>query len=139
MDEPDGLFHDPEYQLADDLAQLFTEAGLETPKPVRVMRADHQVAQKFTPSPSRAASGRDLVDLQLLEPDAALDLRQVRDTCIRLFEYRRQHAWPPTIVAGQGWDILYETAIEGVNVLPDVDAAVAWVNEFVPRSARPGD
>ena len=37
----------PDYQLADGLVQLFTEVGLEAPKPVPVMRADHQVAQKL--------------------------------------------------------------------------------------------
>lgn len=42
-----GDADEPEYRLADDLAQLFTEVGLEAPKPVRVMRADHQVAQKL--------------------------------------------------------------------------------------------
>lgn len=42
-----GDADEPEYQLADDLAELFTEFGLEAPKPVRVMRADHQIAQKL--------------------------------------------------------------------------------------------
>lgn len=31
----------PEFQLAEDLAELFTDVGLELPKPVPVMRADH--------------------------------------------------------------------------------------------------
>lgn len=129
-----GDADEPEYQLASDLADLFTEVGLEAPKPVPVMRADHQVAQKL-----HAASGegseraRDLVDLQLIDKGEDLDLAQVKATCVRLFEYRRQQPWPPTVVAGDGWDTLYEAAVEDVDALPEVGAAVAWVNAFVAR------
>ncbi|TNM41901.1 hypothetical protein FHP29_07965 [Nocardioides albidus] len=76
---------------------------------------------------------RDLVDLQLLDKGADLDLAQVKATCIQLFDYRRQKPWPPTIESGAGWDTLYETVIEDMDVLPDVGAAVAWVDEFVQR------
>jgi hypothetical protein len=131
-----GDADEPEYHLADDLAQLFTHVGLEAPKPVRVMRSDHQVAQKLhavsEPGSERA---RDFVDLQLLDKGEDLDLALVRATCERLFEYRRQLTWPPTIKAGGSWDTLYETAVEDIDVLPGVEAAVAWVNEFVKRIA----
>lgn len=64
----------PEYQLSNGLAGLFTEVGLEEPKPVPVMRADHQVAQKLhavsNPGSERA---KDLVDLQLLDRGEDLD------------------------------------------------------------------
>jgi len=102
--------------------------------PVPVMRADHQVAQKLhavsEPGSERA---RDLVDLQLLDKGGDLDLSQVRATCVRLFEYRRQQTWPPTIDVGEGWDTLYAAAVEDIGVLRDVDAAVSWVNDFVRR------
>jgi hypothetical protein len=98
------------------------------------MRVDHQVAQKLhavsEPGSERA---RDLVDLQLLGGSEDLDLEQVRITCVRLFEYRRQQVWPPTIVKGDDWATLYAAAVEGIGVLPDVDSAVAWVNMFVER------
>lgn len=127
-----GAADDPEYQLADSLAQLFAEVGLAAPRPVPVMRPDHQIAQKLhaisDPGSERV---RDLVDLQLLDRGENLDLAQVRATCERLFEYRRLHSWPPMIVASEGWDTLYEAAIESVDVLPDIEAAVAWVNELI--------
>ncbi|HZL05972.1 MAG TPA: nucleotidyl transferase AbiEii/AbiGii toxin family protein, partial [Coriobacteriia bacterium] len=89
-----GDADEPDYQLADDLALLFAEVGLEPPKPVRVMRADHQVAQKLhAVSEPGSERVRDLVDLQLLDNGEDLDLRLVRATCERLFEYRRQQAW----------------------------------------------
>ena len=129
-----GDADEPEFQLADDMAGLFTEVGLEAPKPVPVMRADHQVAQKLhAVSGEGSERARDLVDLQLLDKGEDLDLGQVAATCLRLFEYRRQQAWPPSIVAGEQWDTLYADAVEGLDVLLTVDEAVAWVNGFVQR------
>lgn len=126
----------PEYHLAADLAALFTEVGLEAPKPVAVMRSDHQVAQKLhAVSAERSERARDLVDLQLLGKGAELDLVQVWATCVRLFNYRRQQEWPPTVVAGAQWETLYVEAAEGLDVLPEVDDAVEWVNELVRRIA----
>ncbi|WGX97261.1 nucleotidyl transferase AbiEii/AbiGii toxin family protein [Nocardioides sp. L-11A] len=131
-----GDADEPEYQLADDLAQMFSEVGLGAPKLVRVMRADHQIAQKLhalsAPGSDRV---RDLVDLQLLENREDLNLSQVRATCERLFDYRRQQAWPPLIESGAGWATFYAAAIEDVDVLAHVDAAVVWVNDFIGRIA----
>lgn len=129
-----GDADDPEYQLASDLAYLFTEVGLEAPKPVPVMRSDHQIAQKLHAVSSEGSErARDLVDLQLLDNGEPLDLRQVRATCVRLFDYRRQQAWPPTLVARDQWDTLYAEAADGLDVLPTITEAVAWVDGFVRR------
>jgi len=112
------------------------EIGLEPPRPVRVMRADHQIAQKLH-AVSAAGSERahDLVDLQLLAKGEDLDVSQVRATCVRLFEYRRQQTWPPAIQARDSWSTLYATAVENLDVVPDMDEAVAWTNAFVVRIA----
>ncbi len=127
-----GDADDPDYQIASDLAGLLTEIGLEVPKPVPVMRSDHQVAQKLhAVSSENGERARDLIDLQLLDKGELLDLRQIRATCARLFDYRRQQAWPPAIVAGDQWDTLYAEAAEGLDVLPTVEEAVRWVNDFV--------
>ena len=134
-----GDADEPEYQLASDLADLFTVVGLEAPKQVPVVRADHQVAQKLhAVSGEGSERARDLVDLQLIDKGEGLDFVQVRATCVRLFEYRRQQPWPPTVAVGEGWGTLYEAAIEDVEALPDVEAAVAWVNAFVERIEAAG-
>lgn len=131
--EISGAF-EPEHHLADDLAALFADVGLESPKPVPVMRVDHQVAQKLHAVSSVGSErARDLVDLQLLDKRERLDLAQVAETCVRLFEYRRQQEWPPTIVASEDWDTLYAEAAEGLDVLPSVHQAVAWVDDLVRR------
>lgn len=129
-----GDADEPEYQLAPDLARLFTEVGLPAPEPVPVMRADHQIAQKLhSASEDGSERARDLVDLQLLDHGEELDLAQVASTCTRLFEYRHRQEWPPTIVTRNQWDTLYEEAADGLDVLADVDEAVAWANEFIQR------
>lgn len=132
-----GDAEDPEYELAPDLARLFTEVGLQAPAPVPVMRSDHQISQKLhAVSAEGSERARDLVDLQLLDRNERLDLSQVRATCVRLFEYRRQQTWPPTIVVGDYWDSLYTAATEGLDVLPTVGEAARWATEFVRRIDR---
>jgi hypothetical protein len=134
-----GDADEPEFRLASDLADLFTEVGLEAPAPVPVMRADHQVAQKLhAVSGQGSERARDLVDLQLLDRGEDLDPIQLAATCVRLFAYRQQQAWPPTIVVGEQWDTLYAEAAEGLGVLPTVQEAVAWVNALVQRIAAAG-
>lgn len=127
---------EPELRIASDLVELFTDLGLPAPGPIPVMRADHQVAQKLhaisEPGSERV---RDLVDLQLLDRGENLDMAEVKATCIRLFDYRRRQAWPPVMEVGAGWGELYEAAIEGVDALSDIEAAVAWVNDLIRRIA----
>ncbi len=128
---------DPELRIADDLVGLFTDLGLPAPEPIPVMRADHQVAQKLhAVSEPGSERVRDLVDLQLLAKGEELDLSQVKATCLRLFDHRRRHVWPPTTEVDAEWGDLYEAAIEGVDVLPDIDAAVAWANDLIERIAQ---
>ncbi|MGD7705233.1 nucleotidyl transferase AbiEii/AbiGii toxin family protein [Microlunatus sp. Y2014] len=134
-----GGAEEPEYRLAVDLVGLFTEVGLAAPKPVPVMCSDHQVAQKLhAVSGERSERARDLIDLQLLDKGEDLDLVKVAATCARLFTYRRQQAWPPTVLVGDQWETLYAEAGEGLDVLPTVEEAVVWVNAFVLRVAAAG-
>lgn len=134
-----GDADEPVYLLAGDIAELFTEVGLPRPAPIAVMPTDHQVAQKLhactSPGNERA---HDLVDLQLLDSSEVLDLALVRATAVRLFDYRRAQAWPPTVVASPTWSGIYDEAAAGLRVLPDVTAAVDWANDLIGRidSAR---
>lgn len=129
-----GDADEPETALADDLADLFVSVGLPRPRPVSVMRRDHQIAQKL-----HAATGlgseraHDLIDLQLLAREEDLDFRLVRETCTRLFTYRAGHEWPPVVVVNDNWDTLYDASAVGLEVLADVVAAAEWANEFIQR------
>ena len=58
-----------------------------------------------------------------------------RRTCERLFAYRQGQAWPPTVVAREGWDEQYRALAEGLAVIQDVGEAVEWANALVSRIA----
>ena len=122
-----------------DIVDLFTELGLDTPAPIPVLALDHQIAQKLhactSISPKTGGNERahDLVDLQILEQEEELDLPSIDATATRLFAARRQHPWPPAVVAHSAWDTIYAEAADGLDVRPAVSEAVAWANDFVAR------
>ena len=76
------------------------------------------------------------MDLQLLDAGEQLDFPQIAETCIRLFNYRKQQAWPPTIKAGGQWATLYAEAAEDINVLQTVEEAIEWTNGLIQRITK---
>ena len=131
-DELEATTNEPdELEMSDEVLELFAELGL--PAPVRVLPLHHQVSQKLhacsEPGSSRA---HDLVDLQLMAPVA--DDGLVRETSERLFAFRAGHAWPPIVVAGEGWPVKYADAAEGLDIL-GFDEAVVWLNEYIASVA----
>lgn len=114
------------------LSMGFPELG-----PVPTMALHHQIAQKLhgatEPDSSRA---HDLVDLQIIVGNGEVDWRKTRETCERLFAYRRKQRWPPTVVKGDEWEALYAAQRGSLDVLEDVDSAVAWTNVLVRKIAE---
>lgn len=129
-----GDADDPIYLIADDIVQLFGDLGLPEPAPIAVMRTNHQIAQKLhactTPDNERA---HDLVDLQLLAATDQLDLTHTKQTALRLFDYRQAQPWPPTVTPGPTWPGIYNEAAAGLDVLPDLHAAVDWTNQLIGK------
>jgi hypothetical protein len=123
-----------EFELADEVVAVFAQLGFPAPSPVSVLPVHHQISQKLhaCSGPGRERA-HDLVDLQLLAPLA--DDTLVAATAVRLFAFRQQHAWPPTVVAGASWASLYAEAASGLKVRPDVKDAVTWVNDYLQRLA----
>ena len=121
-----------EYGLAEDVAALFEAVGLPAPGPSPLMPLHHQIAQKLhavsTPGGDRA---HDLIDLQVICSMGSVDLARTRETCVRLFAYRRQQAWPPAIEGDDRWAGLYDAQAAGLDVLDTVGEAVEWANELV--------
>jgi len=66
-----------------------------------------------------------------------IDMADVRSKCVRLFEYRRRHAWPAIVKKGERWDEIYDVAMKTIgdktSLCPTVDEAVDWVNELIAR------
>lgn len=124
----------PEHRLAEDIGSIFADLGLPVPEPIAVMAAAHQAAQKIHACTGPTASQRahDLVDLQILDRADPLDPAEVAQAGARLFTYRQQQPWPPTVVAHDTWPDLYAAATSelATELLP-LDAAVVWLNELI--------
>ena len=119
------------------LADLFEYLAIPAPAALPMMKLEYQVAQKLhgvtAPGSKRA---HDLVDLQLIMANGNVDLALVHALCCKLFKYRKVHEWPPKVIKGDAWEDIYSAQSRGINVLPNVDAAVAWANELIARIAN---
>lgn len=126
-----GDADNPDMFVPKDANRLLASMGFPKLGPIATMSLRHQVAQKLHGA-SYAGSNRahDLIDLQIIASSSDLDLPSVRATCTRLFAYRQQQEWPPTITKQECWDELYE-AQRVPDVLPTVNEAVAWANALV--------
>ena len=119
------------------LSELFSFLALPKPLLIPMMKLEFQVAQKLhgvsTPGSKRA---HDLVDLQLILNNSEIDFDLTRMLCAKLFTYRKVHQWPPSIVKGHEWEVVYNAQKRGLDVLPSVDEAIAWANELIERIDR---
>lgn len=120
-----GDANDPGMVSSPEAAAILAQLGFPEPGPVPCMRLERQIAQKL-----HAVSGpdservHDLIDLQIAVAGGGVDYGKAREVCARLFEYRREQTWPPTIAKGEGWDELYASQVKGLDVLPTADEAV---------------
>lgn len=132
-----GSTRQHDLRIAPDIVSLFETIGLDEPQPIRVLTVEHQVAQKLhactsvnirTGDNDRA---HDLVDLQILEHNEALDKAATAAIARRLFIARNAQTWPPVVVAHSSWATIYADAADGLDVRTDLDQAVAWANELI--------
>ncbi len=117
--------------FAESLIVELEQFGFSEIAPVPVIALHHQIAQKIHAS-TQVGSERahDLVDLQLLVSRES-DLKLLRETCVRLFKYRKSTIWPPTFKLNPGWEDLYAASTEGLAVLNSASEAVAWGNKLL--------
>lgn len=106
--------------------------GFEILPAIPLMPLEYQIAQKLH-GLSEAGSNRlnDLIDLQLIVSNSDVDFVKVNSICTRLFDYRNQQSWPPTVSKTESWSGIYETQSDGVDVIKNIDDALAWVNELI--------
>ena len=123
----------PDWAELADAGELFEAMGFPAPGRAPLMPLDHQIAQKLHAVSGPGDRARDLIDLQLIDARAEVDLTAARAACRRLFSYRQAQTWPPAIAKRKGWDEMYAALAEGLPVLQDVDEAIRWANEFVAR------
>jgi hypothetical protein len=136
-----GSAETDEAKMSNTLSSLFTELGFDAPTPVRVMKAEHQIAQIIHAATlSESARAHDLVDLQILVSQEEINLPSARAICESTFAYRSNHPWPPTFRKYDGWNSIYAQAAEAL-ALPDVtirelEDAIVWGNNLINRIAQ---
>lgn len=129
-----GDADDPDMITSLEAATIMKELGFPKPGPIPCMKLEHQIAQKLhavsSPGSERA---HDLIDLQIAVSNGEIDYAKTQAACTRLFAYRAEQEWPPEISKGEGWDSLYASQADGLDVLSTVDDAVTWANNLVAR------
>lgn len=126
-----------EVSVPKDIKSAFVSLGFPSPAPIRAMPMAYQIAQKvhgMTKPHNRRA--RDLVDLQLMVRHSKIPYKQAGLICRRLFAYRQQQPWPSNVAYGPDWETLYAEAADGMDVLPSLEEAVPWGNEFIAKLHR---
>ncbi len=127
---------DPDMVESPEATRVLAELGFPKPDPVPCMKLEHQIAQKLHAASSAGSErAHDLIDLQIIIDNSDVDYEAARRTCERLFAYRKEQAWPPTIAKGEGWDALYAAQAKGLDVLETADEAIAWANALVAKIA----
>jgi len=122
----------PEWGISSDIIELFESVGLPAPDPVPLMPLHHQIAQKLHGlSELGSKRAHDLIDLQLIVQNEAIDYPKTRATCERLFAYRNAQTWPPVITKGYNWDSLYLDQLEEIDISTNVDDAIIWANKLI--------
>ena len=121
-------------ELPHEITDIFESLGFPPPATIPLMPLHFQIAQKLHGLTSQGSNrARDLIDLQLLCANEAIDFSRAHATCERLFAYRKCQPWPPVIVKGENWESLYKAQARDLPVLPTVDEAVVWANELIAK------
>ncbi len=129
-----GDADEPDFAIASDVGMLFEKVGLPAPKQTPLMPLHFQIAQKLHGlSEARSRRAHDLIDLQIIARLGDIDYLKTKETCIRLFAYRKLQAWPPVVRENEGWGTLNSDQIGDLDVLPTVAEAIDWVNELIAR------
>jgi len=121
-----------DYHISPEIVALFEELGFPAPSPVALLQIHHQIAQKLHAlSTSGSERAHDMIDLQVIEKCETIDYLLTKNTCERLFAFRRQQEWPPVVLKDDGWDTLYASQVGELDVLQDIDEAITWVNALI--------
>ena len=120
--------------LPQRILDIFAALNFPEPKPIPLMPIAFQIAQKLhglsQPSSTRV---RDLIDLQLIVANEPINWDATSAICRKLFAYRKTHSWPTKVVKGELWHDIYDAQRGSLPVLPDIDAAIEWVNGLIDR------
>ena len=129
-----GDADEPDFVSPEDANAVLECLGFPPLGPIPVMALQHQIAQKLhAASAPGSMRAHDLIDLQLLDKAYEGDYSDVRETCMRLFAYRKMQAWPPTIAGGAEWETAYADQLPSGDLILNVSNAISWANSLIGR------
>ena len=129
-----GDADEPDFVSPEDANAVLEGLGFPPLGPIPVMALPHQIAQKLhAASAPGSMRAHDLIDLQLLDKAYEGEYSDVRETCMRLFAYRKMQAWPPTIAGGAEWETAYADQLPSGDLISEVGGAIAWANSLIGR------
>jgi hypothetical protein len=137
-----GPADEPTVDLVAPTIRGVAELGIPVTSPVRCIRLDIQVAQKLHACTNpRVVEGenraRDVFDVVFLDMLRQLDPKAVQSACIRVFEQRAEHAWPPSIDIPPAWRVeLASLAAEQALPFATGDEVVAAFMNIYERIVR---
>jgi hypothetical protein len=137
---PEGQAHEPESLPALSVSEF----GLTGPTAVACLSLRFQIAQKIHACTERFPDREndrvhDLIDLQLME-ELIEDYSRVKSACIKIFDLRGTHPWPPALTVEPSWPDTYrELAAELDFPTNDINDAIMRVQALIDRiqSAEP--
>lgn len=105
-----GPADEPTVDLVAPTIRGVADLGIPVTSPVRCITLDMQVAQKLHACTNprvveRENRARDILDIVFLNMLGQLDPKAVRSACIRVFEQRGQHTWPPFVSVPPDWRV----------------------------------
>jgi hypothetical protein len=134
-----GPADEPTVDLVAPTIRGVAELGIPVTSPVRCITLDIQVAQKLHACTNpRVVEGenraRDILDVVFLDMLGQLDPKAVQSACIRVFEQRAEHAWPPSIEIPPAWRVeLSSLAAEQALPFATGDEVVAAFTHIYER------
>jgi len=86
------------------------ELGLPVTSPIRCMTLEDQAAQKLHACTNPRVlemenRARDILDIVLIDLLGQLDAKKTQISCIRVFEQRGVHSWPPQSEIPPAWKV----------------------------------
>lgn len=121
-------------ELSEEIWGWFEICGLPTPKPVRVIKAHHQIAQKIHALIDNPVERiHDLVDLQVIFNNQKIDYALTGSTCRSLFKSRRILTWPPTLPFEEELSSQYLSFVEETGVISSLEEATQWLNGVISK------
>lgn len=124
----------PDFVVPSDANAILEALGFPSIGPIPVMPLHHQIAQKLhAVSEQGSMRAHDLIDLQLLDEVYDGDYLDVKETCTRLFAYRKRQSWPPVIKGNPAWEEAYADQLPDNRLFNTAAEATVWANALIGR------